>query len=68
LLHDRRVLVEIPMGFGEMQVREPELALAWRLSTREIFQAYFGNGFRAVDFFLSRESRRGHYLLARHAE
>lgn len=67
-LHDRRVLVEIPMGFGEMQVREPELALAWRLSTREIFQAYFGNGFRAVDFFLSRESRRGHYLLARHAE
>jgi predicted GNAT superfamily acetyltransferase len=56
------------MGFGEMQIREPELALAWRLSTREIFQTYFGRGYRAVDFFLSRESRRGHYLLARDAD
>ena len=64
-LNDRRLFVEIPMGFAEMQMREPELALAWRLSTREIFQTYFGRGYRAVDFFLSREARRGHYLLAR---
>jgi predicted GNAT superfamily acetyltransferase len=59
-----RVLVEIPTGFGEMQARDPDLALEWRLHTREIFQRYFGRGYRAVDFFLSRESRRGHYLLA----
>jgi predicted GNAT superfamily acetyltransferase len=65
---DRRVLVEIPMGFGDMQVRDPELALAWRLSTREIFQAYFSRGYRAVDFFLSRGARRGHYLLARRTD
>lgn len=61
---DRRVLVEIPMGFGDMQARRPELALAWRLATRELFQEYLGRGYRVVDFFLSRESRRGHYLLA----
>jgi predicted GNAT superfamily acetyltransferase len=61
---DRRVLVEIPVGFGDMQVRDPARALAWRLSTREIFQAYFARGYRAVDFFLSRQARRGHYLLA----
>lgn len=62
-LSDRRVLVEIPMGFGEMQATRPELALDWRLATREIFQSYFGRGYRAVDFFLSREARRGQYLL-----
>ena len=64
-LEDRRVLVEIPVGFTEMQAQMPELALEWRMETRRIFQAYFARGYRAVDFFLSRESRRGQYLLAR---
>ena len=62
---DRRVLVEIPTGFTEMQREAPELALEWRMTTRGIFQAYFGRGYRAVDFFLAREARRGQYLLAR---
>jgi predicted GNAT superfamily acetyltransferase len=61
---DRRILVEIPMEFNEIQARAGELALAWRLSTREVFQAYLGRGYRVVDFFLSRAARRGHYLLA----
>lgn len=61
---ERRVLVEIPMDFSDMQTRRPELALDWRLATREIFMAYFSRGYRAVDFFLSRPARRGHYLLA----
>jgi predicted GNAT superfamily acetyltransferase len=60
----RRVLVEIPIGFSELQAQDPEHALAWRLSTREIFQNYFRRGYRAVDFFLSREAGRGHYLMA----
>jgi predicted GNAT superfamily acetyltransferase len=60
----RRVLVEIPTGFGEMQVRDSQLALDWRMATREIFQTYFARGYRAVDFFLAREARRGHYLLS----
>ena len=60
----RRVLVEIPTGFTEMQAQDPELALEWRLHTRLVFQTYFGRGYRAVDFFLSREAGRGHYLLA----
>jgi len=62
-LRDRRLLVEIPLGFGAMQAQRPELALDWRLATRDIFQAYFGRGYKAVDFFLSRETRRGQYLL-----
>jgi predicted GNAT superfamily acetyltransferase len=62
-LADRRVLVEIPTGFGEMQQQDPPLALEWRLAARRIFQGYLGRGYRVVDFFLSRENRRGHYLV-----
>jgi predicted GNAT superfamily acetyltransferase len=63
-LEMRRLLVEIPVGFGEMQAESPDLALAWRMGTRRIFQTYFARGYRAVDFFLSRDAGRGHYLLA----
>lgn len=63
-LEARRILVEIPIGFTEMMSEAPELALRWRLATRPIFQDYFSRGYRAVDFFLSREARRGQYLLA----
>jgi predicted GNAT superfamily acetyltransferase len=63
-LDDRRVLVEIPMGFSAMQARNPSLALDWRLSTRAIFQSYFRRGYRAVDFHIARHASRGHYVLA----
>jgi predicted GNAT superfamily acetyltransferase len=64
-LDDRRVLVEIPTGFSEMLERDPSLALDWRMSTREIFESYFARGYRVVDFLLSREARRGRYLISR---
>jgi len=59
-----RLLVEIPVGYAEMQIQDPPQALEWRLASRGLFQHYFARGYRAVDFFLSRESGRGHYLLA----
>jgi predicted GNAT superfamily acetyltransferase len=61
---DRRLLVEIPTGFTDMQQRNPDLALEWRLATRSIFQTCFRRGYRVVDFLLAREARRGQYLLA----
>lgn len=61
---DRRLLVEIPAGFSEMQIANPSLALEWRMHTRDIFSIYFGHGYRAVDFFLARSAGRGQYLLA----
>ena len=61
----RRVLVEIPTGFTEMQRSQPDLALAWRMSTRRIFRTYLGRDYRVVDFLLSREAGRGQYLMAR---
>jgi predicted GNAT superfamily acetyltransferase len=60
----QRLLVEIPTTFSDMQARRPELALAWRMATREIFHTYLTRGFRVVDFFLAREAGRGQYLLA----
>jgi predicted GNAT superfamily acetyltransferase len=61
---ERRLSVEIPVGFGEMQQQEPHLALQWRMATRDIFTTYFARGYRAVDFTLDRERGRGRYLLA----
>jgi predicted GNAT superfamily acetyltransferase len=58
-----RILVEIPMGFTDMLVQDPALALEWRLRTREVFQNYFARGYRAVDFFLNKTAGRGWYLL-----
>ena len=61
----KRVLVEIPVGFTEMQRSQPGLALEWRMSTRRIFQTYLGREYRVVDFLLAREAGRGQYLMAR---
>jgi predicted GNAT superfamily acetyltransferase len=64
-IEDRRLIVEIPMGFTEMLANQPDLALAWRMATRRIFTAYFARGFHAVDFLLDRDGRKGAYLLVR---
>jgi predicted GNAT superfamily acetyltransferase len=64
-LDARRLLVEIPVGFSEMLERDPNLAREWRMTTRSIFQSYFSRGYRAVDFYLSRETGRGQYLCSR---
>jgi len=61
-LEDRRVMVAIPLQFTTLLQRDPELALEWRLATRQIFVTYFARGYRAVDFFLGRTE--GYYLLA----
>jgi predicted GNAT superfamily acetyltransferase len=58
-----RLLVDIPVGFTEMQVGAMELARRWRAATREIFTTCFARGYRAVDFTLDRAGRRGTYLL-----
>jgi chorismate synthase len=63
-LTDRRVWIEIPTGFTEMQQHAAERALGWRLDLRQMFESYFAKGYRAVDFVLHRERGFGRYLLA----
>ncbi len=62
---ERRLTLEIPMGFTDMQREAPALALDWRMQTREIFETYFTRGYRVVDFYLDRPQHRGRYLLAK---
>ena len=62
-IEGRRVWVEIPASFTDMQQQAPDLALEWRHHTREIFETYFARGYRAVDFELARHR----YLLAQEA-
>jgi predicted GNAT superfamily acetyltransferase len=64
-LEAKRVSVEIPMGFTDMLSQAPELALEWRMTTREIFTTYFARGYRAMEFFLDRDAKKGTYLLTR---
>lgn len=63
--HERRLWIEIPTGFTQMQQQAPERALQWRMHVRQMFQAYFAKGYRAVDFVLHRDAGFGRYLLAR---
>jgi chorismate synthase len=67
-LDARRVWLEIPTGFTDMQLEAPELALAWRMHTRDIFETYFARGFKVVDFVLNRSEGFGRYLLAREVD
>ena len=64
-LTERRVWIEIPAGFTEMQQHAAERALRWRLDLRQMFESYFAKGYRAVDFVSQRDHGFGRYLLAR---
>jgi len=66
-LDARRVLIAIPPQFTELQVSAGDLALAWRLASREVFTTYFARGYRVVDFLLD-DRRGGRYLLEAPAE
>jgi predicted GNAT superfamily acetyltransferase len=62
-----RISVDIPTGFSEMLSGAPDLAMTWRMATRQIFTTYFERGYHAVEFFLDRKARKGTYLLVRNA-
>jgi predicted GNAT superfamily acetyltransferase len=64
-VQERRLWIEIPTGFTEMQQQAPERALAWRMDVRRMFQEYLARGYRAVDFVLQRDAGFGRYLLAK---
>jgi predicted GNAT superfamily acetyltransferase len=59
-----RLWLEIPVGWTDLQRDEPEMAMVWRLQTREVFETYFARGYRVVDFAVRREDGIGRYLLA----
>ena len=63
-ISSRRRSTSSSLSLGQMQQQAPERALKWRLDLRQMFEAYFGKGYRAVDFVLRRDHGFGRYLLA----
>jgi predicted GNAT superfamily acetyltransferase len=61
----RRISVEIPTDFTAMLSRAPDLALRWRMVTRQLFTTYLERQYRVVEFFLDRNAGTGTYLLVR---
>ncbi len=62
----RVILIEIPTDFATLRDRNPGVARAWRLASREAFLHYFAADYRAVDFLLRPgEPLRGDYVLVR---
>jgi predicted GNAT superfamily acetyltransferase len=58
--------VPIPDEINHIRLRDPQLGLAWRFYTREVFEAAFAAGYMAVDCV--RLAERGwHYVLTRDA-
>ena len=60
---DPELGVTIPGDFNQILERRPDLAHAWRLSTREIFIHYFSKGYRVIDFAFVPGGNEGRYLL-----
>ena len=59
-------LVEIPADFQAIKTADFELAYAWRMSTREIFETLFAAGFIVTEFFHKKGNdgrSRSYYLL-----
>ena len=64
-LTDRRIRVPVPPRFLEMQQQATSTALEWRYALRAVMRDSFERGYRAVDFFLDRDSGAGSYLFAK---
>jgi predicted GNAT superfamily acetyltransferase len=59
------VLVEIPADFLALKAADPQLALHWRLHTRDLFQDLFRRGYLVTDFVhLPGNYSRSFYVLS----
>lgn len=59
------LLLEVPPDIDALKRASADLALSWRMASRESFLAAFHQGFTAVDLLRDREGQRAAYLLAR---
>ena len=57
------IRVPVPARFSAMLQEAPDLALDWRMQTRQQFEALFAAGYEAVSF--RRAGDRGEYVLVR---
>lgn len=57
------LLMQVPASIRALKREDPELALAWRLHTRELFISLFAQGYKATDLLYTPEAC--YYLLER---
>ena len=57
------LLVPFPKQFQHIKKDNPELALDWRIKTRQVFQALFANGFAAVSVVKMADEPIYYYVL-----
>lgn len=62
------VLVEIPADFLALKAALPDLALEWRLHSRQVFEALFGGGYLVTDFVHTPEDPPRSYYVLSHGE
>ena len=60
-LEGDRLLIQIPAHFQAIKSADLELARAWRLHTRALFEAAFAAGYTVVDLLF--ENEQSCYLL-----
>jgi predicted GNAT superfamily acetyltransferase len=61
------LLLEVPAEYQQIKKFSMDLARAWRLKTREVFQHYFHRGYAVADFVseIDTERRRNYYVFWR---
>lgn len=62
------VLVEIPADFMALKAVKSELALEWRLHTRQIFEALFNQGYLVTDFVRRIDDPSQSFYILTHGE
>ncbi|GAB4542715.1 MAG: hypothetical protein Kow0063_35090 [Anaerolineae bacterium] len=60
-LEGRRLLIQIPACFQAIKSFDMELARAWRMHTRELFETAFARGYVVIDLIF--ENGQSYYLL-----
>jgi len=61
----RLVLLEIPADFQKLKSFDPDLALSWRLHSRNALETLFEKGYLITDFFVQPEQpQRSFYVLS----
>jgi predicted GNAT superfamily acetyltransferase len=58
------VRVRIPANIQELKVRDPELAIRWRLTVRDALEHYFGRGYVAVELVRETADLSSYVLVA----
>jgi predicted GNAT superfamily acetyltransferase len=66
MLGEEQLLIQVPADFQALKRKDMALARAWRMTTREIFQAAFAQGYSAAEYLY--HAGRSYYLLKRKSE